>query len=137
MSTISPVPSGGSAEIYQVAGPVNAGVSTPQNLAALGVALEAGDLSQAQSALTALSAGGTGVQPFGNNVVADSDYDSVAGAVDSGNFSAAEVAYSNLQTALDTSGASHAGSGLGRIISAAYAPSTPPMPPGHQLGVTV
>ena len=77
------------------------------------------------------------MQPFGNNVVADSDYDSVVGAVDSGNFSEAEVAFSNLQTALNTSGAPHADSGLGRIIGAAYAPQIQPTPPGYQIEVTV
>jgi hypothetical protein len=73
MSTISSVSSGGSAEIYQTAGSGNPGVSTPQNLSELSGALESGNLSQAQSALTSLSVSGTGVQPFGNNVVADSD----------------------------------------------------------------
>jgi hypothetical protein len=137
MSIISGVSSASSAEIYQIADSGNSGVSTPQNLSALSGALESGDLSQAQSALTALSVSGTSVQPFGNNVEADSDYDSVVGAVDSGNFSAAEVAFSNLQTALATSGTSQPESGLGRIIGAAYAPYTPPTPPGQQLEITV
>jgi hypothetical protein len=137
MSTISQVSSGSSAQLFQSASSVTSGVSTPQNLTALATALESGDLSQAQSALTALSAGGTGVQPFRNNVQADSDYNSVVVAVESGNFSAADAALSNLQTALHDPGSADSGSGLGRLITAAYAPSASPTPAGHQLEVTV
>jgi len=77
-----------------------------QNLNALGTALQSGDPSTAQSALSTLqttvssNAQGSTSQPFGNNTAANSDYNTLVNAVNSGNTTDAQSALTKLKADL-------------------------------------
>ncbi len=83
----------------------------------IGTALQSGDVTSAQTALTAFqkalqgasgaSAQTTSTQPFGKDTKANTDYQSLTSALQSGNLSTAQKAYSSLQNDL-TSAASAA-----------------------------
>jgi ATP/maltotriose-dependent transcriptional regulator MalT len=100
---------------------------TAQNLNAVGTALQSGDLIGAQSALDTLEQGlstasasssattsaattatAATTQPFADNALANSDYQTLVTAVQSGNVSDAQTAFANLQNALK-SGKTHGG----------------------------
>jgi hypothetical protein len=78
-----------------------------QNLNSLNTALQSGDTSSAQSALTTLQqtvAGNSPTtstsQPFGSNTAANTDYNNLVSNVGSGNLSAAQADLSKLQADL-------------------------------------
>lgn len=113
MSSISGLSSAASLYPYQTTNPSSTG-QLRQNLNAVGTALQSGDVSGAQSALTTLqqtlanNPQSSTSQPFGTNTAANSDYQSLVGAVQSGNVSDAQKALANLQTDLK-SGHAHGG----------------------------
>jgi len=83
-----------------------------QNLLDLGKALQAGNVSDAQSALTAFQQGIQGSSsnnPFSSNGTLSSDVQSIQSALQSGNVSSAQQAFSKLTT--DMRGAHHAHGG--------------------------
>jgi len=81
---------------------------TIQDFQAIGNALQSGDVSSAQSALTTFqqalatttNSQSTANQPFGKNSQANTDYQSLVSALQSGNLGTAQQAYSSLQTDL-------------------------------------
>lgn len=84
-----------------------------QNFKAIGTALESGDLSTAQTALSSFQKALQGVsqgnsqtsssQPFGKNSQANSDYQNLTNALQSGDLASAQKAYASLQTDLKSS----------------------------------
>ena len=95
-----------------------------QNLSSLGTALQSGDTSSAQSALTTLqqslpTSAQNSNQPFGNNSQANSAYQNLVSDVQSGNLTSAQNDLSQLQTHLK-SGHAHGGHHHGGK------PATPP-----------
>jgi len=89
-----------------------------QNFNAIGTALQSGDLSSAQSALTTFqqsvqgSSQATASQPFGKNSQANTDYQSLTSSLQSGNLASAQKAFTSLQKDLkptQTTQAAHKG----------------------------
>lgn len=88
---------------------------TVQDFQALGSALQSGDVSSAQSALTtfqqalatATNSQSSSSQPFGKNSQANTDYQSLASALQSGNLTTAQQAFSRLQTDLKPAHTGH------------------------------
>jgi len=85
-----------------------------QNFQAIGTALQSGNLSSAQSALTTFqqslpsnSSQTSNSQPFGKNSQANSDYQSMVSALQSGNLSSAQQSYSSLQSDLKSAHGHH------------------------------
>jgi DNA-binding FadR family transcriptional regulator len=78
---------------------------TIQDFQAIGNALQSGDVSSAQSALTTFqqalatntNSQSTTSQPFGKNSQANTDYQSLVSALQSGNLTNAQQAYTSLQ----------------------------------------
>jgi hypothetical protein len=91
--------------------------STSQALNALGTALQSGDTSDAQTALTALqttlsssspSASSSSTSaPFGNNSQANADFTDLVNNVQSGNLTDAQTALTKLQSDLKTHKGGH------------------------------
>jgi hypothetical protein len=89
-----------------------------QNFNAIGSALQAGDLTTAQSALTTFqqalpgSSSTSASQPFGKNSQANTDYQSLTSSLQSGNLASAQKAFTSLQKDLkpaQTTQAAHKG----------------------------
>jgi hypothetical protein len=76
----------------------------------IGNALNAGNLSSAQSALAAFeqdtqgSSQSSSNNPFGSNTKANSDFQNLTGALQSGDLSGAQTAFANLQKDLQANG---------------------------------
>ena len=85
-----------------------------QNFNAIGSALQSGDLSTAQSALTtfqqSLQGGSqtTASQPFGKNSQANTDYQSLTSSLQSGDLAGAQKAFASLQNDLKPTQSTHA-----------------------------
>jgi hypothetical protein len=79
-----------------------------QNFQALGSALQSGDISSAQSALSTFqqalqgASQTTASQPFGKNAQATTDYESLTSSLKSGNLTGAQKAFTSLQSDLKT-----------------------------------
>jgi soluble cytochrome b562 len=109
MSNISVV-----SPVGYVSQPIKSYGSDPlmKSLQAVSSALQAGNISQAQSALAKFQKQLSGnsptapSQPFGSNSQANSSYQSLVSSVQSGNLSAAQQAFSSLKTDLQTPKAS-------------------------------
>jgi len=78
-----------------------------QDFQAIGSALQSGNLSTAQTALStfqqalqAAAAQNSVSQPFGKNTQANSDYQSLSSALQSGDLTSAQKAFASLQTDL-------------------------------------
>ncbi|HTI98832.1 MAG TPA: hypothetical protein VL527_08000, partial [Dongiaceae bacterium] len=104
MSSISSISS--STNLYQ---PNNDFAKRFQDFKALGTALQSGDLSSAQSALANLQQTVSGnsststtsaSQPFGKNSQANSDFQTLTSALQSGDLSGAQQAFTSLQSDL-------------------------------------
>jgi ribosomal protein S20 len=89
-----------------------------QNFNAIGSALQSGDLTTAQSALTAFqqalpgSSSTSTSQPFGKNSQANTDYQSLTSSLKSGDLASAQKAFTSLQKDLkpaQTTQAAHKG----------------------------
>jgi hypothetical protein len=89
-----------------------------QNFNAIGSALQAGDLTTAQSALTTFqqalpgSSSTSASQPFGKNSQANTDYQSLTSSLQSGNLASSQKAFTSLQKDLkpaQTTQAAHKG----------------------------
>ena len=89
-----------------------------QNFNAIGSALQAGDLTTAQSALSTFqqalpgSSSTSASQPFGKNSQANTDYQSLTSSLQSGNLASAQKAFTSLQKDLKpahTTQAAHKG----------------------------
>ena len=78
----------------------NAIASIPKDLGVIGSKLKTGDLSAAQTALSALQQHVQGNPPFGMNSLANADYQKLVVAVQSGDLSAAQQSLASLQTDL-------------------------------------
>jgi len=88
-----------------------------KNFQAIGGALQSGDVSTAQEALAALQQAMQGgsqsnsqtssSQPFGKNTQANTDYQSLTSALQSGNVSDAQKAYASLQDDLKSASSAH------------------------------
>ena len=82
---------------------------------AIGSALQSGNLTNAQSALSAFqqdlqgSSQSSSSQPFGTNTKANSDFQTLVSSLQSGNLSNAQQAFSSLQTDLKSSQSAHKG----------------------------
>lgn len=104
-STANPVQTTSQGGIAQVA----------QNFQAIGAALQSGDVATAQSALTSFQKALQGSsqsnsqtsssQPFGKNSQANTDYQKLTSALQSGNLSTAQQAYASLQNDLKSTAA--------------------------------
>src|SRR5580658_7786586 len=109
MSTISSVSSTNNP--YQTTGQ-NGLAQTGQDFNSIGSALQSGNVSAAQSALTAFQQDLQGnpqtsaSQPFGNNSQANTDYQSLVSSLQSGNLPSAQKAFASLQTDLQATQAS-------------------------------
>jgi len=105
MSAISSVTSTGNP--YQTT-TQNGYAQIVQDFNDIGSALQSGDVSAAQTALSAFqqnlpgNSQATASQPFGQNSQANTDYQSLASALQSGNLSSAQKAYANLQKDLQS-----------------------------------
>jgi hypothetical protein len=103
MSNISSVP--GAIPPYQPTSQVSLYAQAFQSV---GSALQAGDLSSAQSALTSFQQNlrsyspSAAQQPFGRNSQANAAYQNLAGTLQSGDLSAAQRAFTDLQTSLSS-----------------------------------
>jgi len=103
MSSISPISSVTSA--YQPNAQNSIG-NRYQDFAAIGGALQAGDLTSAQAALALFQQGlqsaspSTSTQPFGNNGQANTAYHNLVSALGASNLSGAQSAFASLQSAL-------------------------------------
>ena len=103
MSSISAISS--NTDPYRIADQQNLG-QIGQDFKAIGSALQSGNLSTAQTALTTFqqdlqAASKTGAtQIFGKNSQANTDYKSLAAALQSGDLSGAQKAFASLQTDL-------------------------------------
>lgn len=88
-----------------------------QDFNAIGSALQSGDVSGAQSALTTFqqslpgSSTASANQPFGKNSQANTDYQNLTSALQSGHLSGAQQAFASLQK--DLQGAGKTGKGHG------------------------
>jgi hypothetical protein len=71
-----------------------------QDFNSVGSALQSGDVSAAQSALSTFQQNLPNTPPFGNNSQANTDYLSLVRSLDSGNLSDAQKAYASLQNDL-------------------------------------
>ena len=112
MSTISGVSS--STHTYQSG--INQFV---QDFQAIGTALQSGNLASAQGALNSFqqylqanspassAQSPSSAQPFGKNGQANNDYQNLVSALQSGNLTSAQQAYSSLQTDLKAVGKGH------------------------------
>jgi hypothetical protein len=84
-----------------------------QDFKAIGSALQSGNLSTAQSALTAFQQALQGssqtstTQPFGSNTQANTDFQSLVSALKSGDLSSAQKAFASLQTDLTSTHKAH------------------------------
>jgi hypothetical protein len=91
----------------------NGFAQTLEDFNSIGSALQSGDLSSAQSALTAFQQDLQGNsqtssnQPFGQNTKANTDYQSLTSALQAGDLSGAQSAFANLQKDLEGSGRTH------------------------------
>ncbi len=102
MSSISSVfmPANYRRPIEEDSGPAN------NDLKSIGTALSYGNLSLAQNALHTLEQSWSarsisdGVQPFGRNMNANANYQNLTRAIQSGDLSAAQQAFTNLESAL-------------------------------------
>ena len=105
MSAISSVTSTGNP--YQTT-TQNGYAQIVQDFNDIGSALQSGDVSAAQTALSAFqqdlpgNSQATASQPFGQNSQANTDYQSLASALQSGNLSSAQKAFANLQKDLQS-----------------------------------
>lgn len=101
-----------------------------KDLKSIGTALQSGDLSSAQSALTAFqqaqpaSTQAPGSQPFGQNSQANTDYKSLTTALSSGDISAAQKAFASLKTDLKSTQSAHKGRHHHHAASATETPTT-------------
>ena len=88
---------------------------TVQDFNAIGTALQSGDLSTAQTALTTfqqalqVSTSASTSQPFGKNSQANTDYQNLASSLQSGNLAGAQKAFTSLKTDLQPTQAAHKG----------------------------
>ena len=108
MSSISSINS--TTNTNQLANQQNSFAQIAQNFQAIGSALQSGDLSSAQSSLTAFQQAVQGnsnstsqtssSQPFGKNSQANTDYQNLTSALQSGDLSTAQKAYTSLQNDL-------------------------------------
>jgi hypothetical protein len=79
-----------------------------QDFKSIGGALKSGNVSAAQTALSAFqqdlqsNSQTSSTQPFGNNTQANTDYQSLVSGLQSGNLSSAQKAFASLQTDLQT-----------------------------------
>jgi outer membrane protein assembly factor BamD (BamD/ComL family) len=103
--------------VSSIASATNTNQTTSQNnffqirkdFNSIGSALQSGNLSDAQSALSAFqqdlqsSSQLSSTQPFGTNTQANTDYQNLTSALQSGNLSDAQKAYSSLQSDLQSS----------------------------------
>ncbi len=102
MSSISSISSSNPAYQNYNAGNVQ---QTTQDFEAIGNALQSGNVSGAQSALTTFQQALAGsnnsqsssTQPFGKNSQANTDYQNLVSALQSGNLTSAQQAYTGLQ----------------------------------------
>ncbi|MCE0482884.1 MAG: hypothetical protein LV479_01445 [Methylacidiphilales bacterium] len=114
MNTISSISS--ATNLYQTS-TQNGASSVFQDLKSLGTALQSGDLSGAQSALATFqqdlqgtSQGNSSTstsQPFGTNNKANADFQTLSNALQSGNLSTAQQAFSSLQADLKSGHKGH------------------------------
>jgi hypothetical protein len=87
------------------------------NFKAIGSALQSGNLSSAQSALTAFQQNQPNIsqsantQPFGKNTQANNDFQTLSSALQSGDLAGAQKAFSSIQTDLKSAQATHKGHG--------------------------
>jgi hypothetical protein len=87
------------------------------NFKAIGSALQSGNLSSAQSALTTFqqalpaSSQNANTQPFGKNTQANTDFQTLTTALQSGDLASAQKAFSSIQTDLKSAQAAHKGHG--------------------------
>jgi ribosomal protein S20 len=130
MSAISSISS--ATNSYQTAS-LNGFDQAFKDLKSIGTALQSGDLSSAQSALTAFQQAqpaatqAPGSQPFGQNSQANTDYKSLTTALSSGDLSAAQKAFTSLKADLKTTQSSqsaHKGHHHHHAASATATPTT-------------
>jgi hypothetical protein len=101
-----------------------------KDLKSIGTALQSGDLSSAQSALTAFqqdqpaAAQSPASQPFGQNSQANTDYQTLTAALKSGDLSAAQKAFASLKTDLKATQSAHKGHHHHHAPSATTSPTT-------------
>jgi hypothetical protein len=101
-----------------------------KDLKSIGTALQSGDLSSAQSALTAFQQAqpaatqAPGSQPFGQNSQANTDYQTLTTALKSGDLSAAQKAFTSLKTDLKPTQSAHKGHHHHHAASATAASTT-------------
>lgn len=138
MSSISSVSSTTNPYAYQTTSQ-NSFSQIAQDFQAVGSALQSGDLSAAQSALTTFQqalqgsssqSSNTNSQPFGKNSSANTDFQNLTSALQSGNLSGAQKAFASLQTDLKSAQSAHKGHhhhhhGASEASSAESSSSTP------------
>jgi hypothetical protein len=101
-----------------------------KDLKSIGTALQSGDLSSAQNALTAFQQAqpaatqAPGSQPFGQNSQANADYKTLTTALSSGDISAAQKAFATLKTDLKPTQSAHKGHHHHHAASATETPTT-------------